>query len=72
MYNAHMQFIVKATRRGVGATWIGPPSCGFYTFAARQDATSFQTQAEAQTAADKASETYKDLDMDFMVEAATP
>jgi hypothetical protein len=63
-----MPYVVKATGSGLGGTWLAPAPPGFHAFGPLQIAMVFQSQAEAQAAADKASKCFGRLSMSFAVE----
>jgi hypothetical protein len=65
-----MRFIIKAVSSTGLEMWISRERFGNRTFGPREKAEVFRTRTEAQTGADKASQSFKDLDMRFTVEAA--
>jgi hypothetical protein len=65
-----MGYVVKATGKGLGVTWLVPGDAGSYTFGPRKNAIVFLTPAQAQDAADKATKSFSVLGMVFTVEPA--
>jgi len=70
MSDAGTGFVVKATGPGLGVAWLAPASAGFHIFGPRQNAVVFGSQAEAQVAADKASQSFGAFGTIFTVESA--
>jgi hypothetical protein len=64
-----MGFVVRATGRDFGVSWIASGASGSITFGARQSATIFPTLAEAEAAAHNAAKSYGALGITFTVEA---
>ena len=67
-----MSFIVKAAKEfSSTGSWLAPQTqSGFYTLGPRKAAAIFPTTAEAQTAADGATQSLGRLHLVFSVEAA--
>jgi hypothetical protein len=65
-----MGFVVKSSGSAFGIIWLAPAPAGSHTFGPRTYATVFSTQDEARAAADKASQSFGCLGMNFTVEAA--
>jgi hypothetical protein len=65
-----MPFVVKAAKDGsLTASWLAPQmQIGFYTLGTRAGAAIFPTDAEAHTAADKAAQSLRRLNLVFSVE----
>jgi len=65
-----MPFVVKAAKEGSStASWLAPQmQIGFFTLGTRRGAAMFPTHAEAYTAADKAAQSLRRLNLVFLVE----
>ena len=65
-----MPYVVKAAKEGsFTASWLAPQmQIGFYTLGPRKNAAIFPTDEEAQTAADRASQSLRRLGLVFSVE----
>src|SRR5580704_6774763 len=65
-----MLFVVKAAKElSSAASWLAPQTqSGFYTLGPRKTAAIFPTHAEARTAAEKAAQSLRQLNLIFSVE----